>query len=246
MDFKDKVVLVTGSAQGIGQTTALAFAAQGARVALTDVNESLLNRTAAEVEGTGADCLALRADVSIRAEVEEAFGRVEEKFGRLDALVNNAGITRDALLLKMTEDQWRRVIDVNLTGVFLCLQAGARIMSQGQGGSIINISSAARFGNIGQANYSAAKAGLVGLTRTAARELARKNIRVNAISPGPINTEMLQAVPEKALEKILSKIPLGRAGAVEELAELILFLASARSSYITGQVINCDGGWFMT
>jgi 3-oxoacyl-[acyl-carrier protein] reductase len=137
------------------------------------------------------------------------------------------------------------VIEVNLTGVFFCLQAGAALMARGGGGSIINISSDSRFGNVGQANYSATKAGVVGLTRAAAKELARKNIRVNAVSPGPINTDMLKAVPAKALDNMLAGVPLRRVGEVDELAELILFLASPRSSYITGQVINCDGGWFM-
>ena len=173
------------------------------------------------------------------------FNQVMEQFGRLDVLVNNAGITRDGFLHKMTEQQWRQVIDVNLTGVFFCLQSASKIMRNAGRGRIINISSAARFGNMGQVNYSASKAGVVGLTRTAARELASKNVLVNAISPGPINTEMLQAVPEKALQKILAPIPLNRVGEPEELCNLILFLASEKASYITGQVINCDGGWFM-
>jgi 3-oxoacyl-[acyl-carrier protein] reductase/2-hydroxycyclohexanecarboxyl-CoA dehydrogenase len=174
------------------------------------------------------------------------FERVMEEFGRLDVLVNNAGVTRDALLHKMTEEQWRQVIEVNLTGVFFCLQAGARIMRGAGRGSIINISSDSRFGNFGQANYAASKAGVIGLTRTAARELARKNVRVNAISPGPIDTEMLQRVPDEMREKLLSGVPMGRAGTVDELSQLVLFLASERSSYLTGQVINCDGGWFMS
>jgi 3-oxoacyl-[acyl-carrier protein] reductase len=159
--------------------------------------------------------------------------------------VNNAGITRDTFLHKMTEGQWKEVIDVNLTGVFYCLQAAAKIMRNMGSGRIINISSDARFGNLGQVNYSATKAGIVGLTRTAAKELASKNILVNAISPGAINTEMVQAIPEKALERFLDAIPLRRVGTTDELCHLILFLASENSSYITGQVINCDGGWFM-
>lgn len=244
MDFEGKVALITGAAQGIGKAIALAFAREGATVAVNDVSRGLLDVTAEEIRGSGIESLALVADTSSKPEVEAMFRRVAEELGRLDILVNNAGITRDALLHKMTEEQWRRVIDVNLTGVFFCLQAGANIMREG-GGSIINISSDARFGNVGQSNYSASKAGVIGLTRTAARELARKNIRVNAISPGPINTEMLHAVPEKAMEKLLSSVPMGRVGTVEELSELVLFLASDRSPYITGQVINCDGGWFM-
>ncbi len=245
MEFEGKVVLVTGSAQGIGKTAALAFAREGGIVVLNDVNKERLNETAAEVEKTGANCLSIVANTAVQSEVEGMFNQVIEEFGHVDILVNNAGITRDSYLHKMTEEQWKKVIDVNLTGVFYCLQAAAKIMRNARRGRIINISSAARFGNMGQINYSASKAGVVGLTRTAAKELASKNVLVNAISPGPINTEMLQAVPEKALQKILAPIPLNRVGEPEELCNLILFLASEKSSYITGQVINCDGGWFM-
>jgi len=246
MDFKDKVVVVTGSAQGIGQEAAKAFGLEGASVVINDVNETKLKETAGDLKGLEIKCLPVAADTSDHVQVKAMFDQVVREFGRVDVLVNNAGITRDALLHKMTPEQWKMVIDVNLTGVFYCLQAAANIMRQVGRGSIVNISSASRFGNVGQANYSASKAGVVGLTRTAAKELARSNVRVNAISPGPIDTEMLRAVPEKALEKLLSFIPLGRAGTVNELCELILFLASDRSSYITGQVINCDGGWFMS
>lgn len=246
MDFKDKVVMVTGSAQGIGRAAAEAFALEGATVVINDVNETKLRECADELKTFGIQCLPVAADTSDQPQVRGMFDRVVHEFGRVDVLVNNAGITRDALLHKMTSEQWKMVIDVNLTGVFYCLQAAANVMRQAGRGAIVNISSASRFGNVGQANYSASKAGVVGLTRTAAKELARSGIRVNAISPGPIETEMLRAVPEKALEKLLSFIPLGRAGTVKELCELILFLSSDRSSYITGQVINCDGGWFMS
>lgn len=245
MEFKDKVALITGSAQGIGKAAALAFAKEEAVIVLNDINEERLSETAEEVQKMGTKCLSIMANTAVLSEVEGMFNRVVEEFGRLDVLVNNAGITRDGFLHKMTEQQWRQVIDVNLTGVFFCFQAAARIMRNAGRGRIINISSAARFGNMGQVNYSASKAGVVGLTRTAARELASKNVLVNAISPGPINTEMLQAVPEKALQKILAPIPLNRVGEPEELCNLILFLASEKASYITGQVINCDGGWFM-
>jgi len=246
MEFEDKVALITGSAQGIGRAAALAFAKEGAVVVLNDINKERLSKTAEELQKMGTKCLSIVANTAVQSEVERMFNRVIENFGRLDILVNNAGITRDAFLHKMTPEQWKQVIDVNLTGVFYCLQAAAKIMRNVGSGRIINISSDARFGNLGQANYSATKAGVVGLTRTAAKELASKNILVNAISPGAINTEMLSEVPKKVLDKIMAPIPLARIGTTEELCHLILFLASEKSSYITGQVINCDGGWFMT
>jgi NAD(P)-dependent dehydrogenase (short-subunit alcohol dehydrogenase family) len=246
MEFEGEVVLVTGSAQGIGKTTALAFAREGAKVVLNDINKERLAEAAAEIEKAGAECLAVAANTSVRSEVEDMFNQAVDKFGHLDVLVNNAGITRDSFLHKMTEEQWQQVINVNLTGVFFCLQAAAMIMREAGTGKIVNISSAARFGNMGQANYSSTKAAVEGLTRTAAKELAGKGIRVNAVSPGPIATDMLKGVPDKVIEKLVAPIPLHRVGTPEELSNLILFLASDKSSYITGQVINCDGGWFMT
>ncbi len=245
MELKGMVALVTGAAQGIGKATAEVFAREGASVVLNDINEEVLNKSAKDIEALGVECLPVVANTSLLSDVEKMYGQVMDKFGRLDILVNNAGITRDGFLHKMTEEQWKIVIDVNLTGVFFCLQGAAKIMRNAGGGRIVNISSVARYGNVGQANYSSTKAAVVGLTRTAAKELARKNIRVNCVAPGPINTEMLQAVPEKVLEKLIQPIPLQRVGAPEELANTVLFLASDKSSYITGQVINCDGGWFM-
>jgi NAD(P)-dependent dehydrogenase (short-subunit alcohol dehydrogenase family) len=246
MELNGMVALVTGAAQGIGKATAEVFAKEGASVVLNDINEEVLNKAAKDIEALGVECLPVVANTSLLSDVEKMYGQVMDKFGRLDILVNNAGITRDGFLHKMTEEQWRLVIDVNLTGVFFCLQGAAKIMRNAGGGRIVNISSAARYGNVGQANYSSTKAAVVGLTRTAAKELARKNIRVNCVAPGPINTEMLQAVPEKVLEKLIQPIPLQRVGTPEELANAVLFLASDKSSYITGQILNCDGGWFMT
>ena len=245
MKLKGMVALVTGAAQGIGKATAEVFAKEGASIVLNDINEEGLKKAARDIEALGVECLPVVANTSLLSDVEKMYAQVMEKFGRLDILVNNAGITRDGLLHKMTEEQWKLVIDVNLTGVFFCLQGAAKIMRESGGGRIVNISSVARYGNVGQANYSSTKAAVVGLTRTAAKELARKNIRVNCVAPGPINTEMLQAVPEKVLEKLIQPIPLQRIGEPEELANTVLFLASDQSSYITGQVINCDGGWFM-
>jgi len=246
MELKGMVALVTGAAQGIGKATAEVFAKEGASVVLNDINEEVLNKAAKDIEALGVECLPVVANTSLLSDVEKMYGQVMDKFGRLDILVNNAGITRDGFLHKMTEEQWRLVIDVNLTGVFFCLQGAAKIMRNAGGGRIVNISSAARYGNVGQANYSSTKAAVVGLTRTAAKELARKNIRVNCVAPGPINTEMLQAVPAKVLEKLIQPIPLQRVGTPEELANAVLFFASDKSSYITGQIMNCDGGWFMT
>ncbi|MCD6185589.1 MAG: 3-oxoacyl-ACP reductase FabG [Deltaproteobacteria bacterium] len=245
MELKGMVALVTGAAQGIGKATAEVFAKEGASIVLNDINEEGLKKAAKDIEALGVDCLPVVANTSLLSDVEKMYSQAMDKFGRLDILVNNAGITRDSLLHKMTEEQWKLVIDVNLTGVFFCLQGAAKIMRANGGGRIVNISSVARYGNVGQANYSSTKAAVVGLTRTAAKELARKNIRVNCVAPGPINTEMLQAVPEKVLEKLIQPIPLQRVGTPEELANTVLFLASDKSSYITGQIINCDGGWFM-
>jgi len=245
MEFQDKIVLITGAARGIGRAAALAFANEGASVVLNDINKEQLSETAIEVGKIGVKCMSIIASTAVKSDVDDMFQRIMETFGGLDILVNNAGITRDAFLHKMTEEQWEKVIDVNLTGVFHCLQEAVKIMKKANRGWIINISSAARFGNVGQANYAASKAGVIGLTHTAAKELASKNVLVNAISPGAIETEMLQSVPKDVLEKLVSSIPLGRVGTTEELCHLILFLASEKASYITGQVINCDGGWFM-
>jgi len=246
MDFSKKVVLITGAARGIGKTVAETFLQYDATVILNDVNEDSLIETKNEFSSQKGKCDTVVADTSKPDEVERMYADIANKYGRLDVLVNNAGITRDGFLHKLSLEQWQKVIDVNLTGVFLCLQGAARMMKAQNSGRIVNISSAAWNGNMGQANYSASKAGVVGLTRTAAKELARANILVNAIAPGIIDTDMIKTVPDDVLKTLLKSVPLGRPGKTAELANLVLFLSSDLCTYITGQTINIDGGWFMS
>lgn len=245
MRLQDKVAIVTGAARGIGEAIVYRFLEEGAKVVLCDVDGEALSTVEANVLKRGGMCLVAMGSIVDRQFVQAMVDRTAEQFGTLDVLVNNAAITRDAILHKMTEDQWDQVIAVNLKGSFNCLQAAAvQMRSQGKG-SIINVSSTSRFGNAGQLNYSAAKGGVVSMTRTAAKELARKNVRCNCISPGTIWTDMLKAVPEPALQNLKAGIPLLRFGDPREVADLAVFLASDESSYIIGQSINVDGGSFM-
>ncbi|MBB6063183.1 3-oxoacyl-[acyl-carrier protein] reductase [Thermosipho japonicus] len=244
MRLKDKVCIITGAASGIGKAAALLFSKEGATVIACDMSEENLKVLKEENPGPGViDTYVL--DVTDRKRINEVVEEVASKYGKIDVLVNNAGITRDALLLKMKEEDWDAVINVNLKGVFNMTQAVAPFMIKAGKGSIINTSSIVGvFGNIGQTNYSATKAGVIGMTKTWAKELARKGaqIRVNAVAPGFIKTPMTEKVPEKIINALNEKIPLKRMGEPEEVANLYLFLASDESSYITGQVIGIDGG----
>lgn len=242
----DKVALITGSSRGIGKAAALALAAEGAKLVVNYARSSeAAEAVVSEVEGMGGEAIALQADVSKADEVDAMIASTMEKFGRIDVLVNNAGITRDTLLLRMKPEDWQAVIDLNLTGVFLCTRAVSKIMLKQRSGRIVNISSVAGLmGNPGQANYSAAKAGVIGFTKTIAKELAARGITANVVAPGFIATDMTGEL--KNTEEILKYIPLGRYGEVEEVAGLIRFLAAdPAAAYITGQTLNVDGGMVM-
>jgi 3-oxoacyl-[acyl-carrier protein] reductase len=244
-DLQGKVAIVTGASRGIGKATALALAAQGAAVVVNYASSSgAADAVVAEIVQAGGSALALGADVSKSEDVDRLFEATIEKFGRIDVLVNNAGITRDTLLLRMKLEDWQAVIDLNLTGVFLCTRAASKIMLKQRSGRIINITSVSgQVGNAGQANYSAAKAGVIGFTRTVARELASRGITVNAVAPGFIATDMTNDLKS---EPILAMIPLNRYGQPEDVAGMIEFLAaSSAAGYITGQVFNVDGGMVM-
>ena len=238
----DKVAIVTGAGRGIGEGIARRLAQDGAIVVCADVNESDASSVASSLRPTG---VGMRLDVSKADECDALVARVYERYKRLDILVNNAGINRDAMLHKMTDEHWHQVIAVDLTGVFFMTRAASRIMRTAGSGRIVNISSASWMGNIGQANYAAAKAGVVGLSRTAAKELARSQVTVNAICPGFIDTTMTRGIPDTIREQQLAKIPLGRAGQPADVAALVAFLASDEAGYITGEVINVGGGYVL-
>jgi 3-oxoacyl-[acyl-carrier protein] reductase/2-hydroxycyclohexanecarboxyl-CoA dehydrogenase len=236
----EKIAIVTGAGRGIGEGIARKLAHEGATVVCADVNENDANTVASSL-GHGA--IGRKLDVSNSSECDALVNDVHQEFGRIDILVNNAGINRDAMLHKMTDDQWQQVIAVDLSGVFFMTRAASRIMRAAGAGRIVNIASASWMGNIGQANYSAAKAGVVGLSRTAAKELARSQVTVNAIAPGFIDTQMTRGIPDQIREQQLAKIPLGRAGQPADVAALVAFLASDEAGYITGEVINVGGGY---
>jgi len=246
MKLKDKVALITGGARGIGRAIALMFAKEGADIVIADVNQEEAEKTAQEIEALGRRSLALVMDVTDFTKVEEALNKILDKFTKVDILVNNAGITKDNLMLRMSDADWDAVIKVNLKGTFNCSKAVSRPMIKQRQGRIINIASIIGIiGNPGQANYSASKAGIIALTKTAAKELASRNINVNAVAPGFIQTEMTAKLPEDVRQRMKEAIPMNKLGSPDDVASVCLFLASQESSYITGQTIIVDGGMVM-
>jgi 3-oxoacyl-[acyl-carrier protein] reductase len=245
-ELTDRVSLVTGASRGIGRAIARALAARGATVLLGARDQERLAATVSEIVAEGGKALALPLDVADRASVEAAFAAIAKAHGRLDHLVNNAGITRDNLVLRMKPEEWQQVLDTNLTGVFVCTQAALRPMLKQRSGRIVNVTSVVGLtGNPGQANYAASKAGVVGFTKAVAREVASRSITVNAVAPGFVETDMTAAMTDEAREAVTSAIPLGRVGQPEDVAEAVAFLVSDRAAYITGQVLSVDGGFHM-
>ena len=244
--LKDRVALVTGASQGIGRATAIALASAGARVIAAARNREKLDALAQEIAASGGEALAVTMDVADAEQIKAGFKQGLEKFGRLDILVNNAAVTRDGLSLRMKLDDWESVLRTNLTGAHLCIQQALAAMVRQRYGRIINMTSVvAETGNAGQANYVAAKAGLIGLTRAIAAEVASRNITVNAIAPGFITTPMTDSLPDKVKQEMLARIPLGRMGQDCEVAAAVVFLASDEAAYITGHVLDVNGGMRM-
>ena len=241
-----RAVIVTGGSRGIGAAIAALMAEHGAGVLVSGRDADRVQTAVKAMEGLGGRVVGLAADAAKREDVDRLVDAARQEFGRLDVVVNNAGITSDALLVRMKDDDWDRVMDVNLRGAFLLTRAAAKVMMRQKSGRVINIASAAgAMGNAGQANYSAAKAGLIGLTKASARELAHWGILVNAVAPGLIETDMSAAIPEAARQAFLAQVPVGRIGTAREVAEVVGFLAGDGASYITGQVFHVNGGLYM-
>lgn len=247
MENVEKAALVTGASRGIGRAIALALAKKGYVVAVNyGGSQAAAEGVKAEIEAAGGHAIVIQGDVSKAEDVDKVFAEIKKEFGRLDVLVNNAGITRDSLMLRLKEENWDAVINTDLKSGFLTMKAAAPIMMKQKKGAIVNIASVVGImGNIGQINYSAAKAGVIGMTKTAARELAARGVRVNAVAPGFIATSMTDVIPEKIKEGMIHSIPLGRMGQAEDVANAVCFLASDEASYITGQVLKVDGGMVM-
>ncbi len=246
MSLTKKVALITGSAQGIGKAIAMTLAGEGADCVITDVNLDMAEKTAQEIRDLGRRAIAVRGNVADSEDVAGLVKRAIQEMGKIDILVNNAGITRDGLLMRMKDADWDLVLDINLKGAFLCTRAVARPMMKQRSGRIINIASiVGAMGNAGQANYTASKAGLIGLTKTAAREMASRGITCNAVAPGFIDTAMTQALSPDVKESLYAQIPMGRLGTSEDVARAVGFLASDGAAYITGQVIHVNGGMYM-
>lgn len=243
MKLKDKVAVVTGAGSGIGEAIGRLFAAEGATVIVCDIIPETAQKVSSAI---GGNSIAFKVDVASSKEVDDTVKQVIEKFGRIDVLVNNAGITKDTLLLRMTDDDWERVLKVNLTGTFFFTRAAIRHMMKARSGRIINVSSIVGIiGNAGQANYAASKAGIIAFTKSCAKELASRNIMVNAIAPGFIQTALTEKLPEEIKTSYLKTIPLGRFGEPKDVAKVAVFLASDEAAYVTGQVICVDGGMVM-
>jgi len=248
MDDSDRVVVVTGGSTGIGRAICLRFAGEGTKIVFVhyDPDDAAADETLALLRDRGAEAKASKLDVSSFADVQGFFHQIVEEFQGIDVLVNNAGITRDTLFLRMSEDQWDQALSVNLKGAFNCTKAAVSRMVKQRSGRIVNISSVVgEIGNIGQANYAASKAGILGFTKSIARELATRGITANTVAPGFINTEMTRSLPEKTKELFMNQIPMGRMGEPEEVAEVVYWLASKGASYLTGQVIHVNGGIYM-
>lgn len=246
MRLQDKVALVTGAAQGIGKAIALLFAQEGAKVGVADLNLAGAEDTCRKIMALPGEALAIGGNVAKAEDAEGMVQSVLDKFGRLDILVNNAGITRDQVLLRMKEEDWDLVLAVNLKGAFNLTKAALRTFLKQKGGKIVNIASVTgQMGNAGQTNYAASKAGLIGFTKSVAREYASRNIQVNAVAPGFIDTPMSQAIPARERDFLIKQIPMERLGKPEDVAQAVLFLASPAADYITGQVLNVNGGMYM-
>ena len=244
--MKGQVALVTGASRGIGQAISLKLAAEGIFIIATATSDDGAVATVAAIEARGGSAQAVKLDVTNSIEVEALFKKIFSEHGRLDILVNNAGITKDGLMMRMKDSDWDSVIDTNLKGSFYCLREASKIMTKSRYGRVVNISSVVgEMGNPGQVNYCASKAGLFGLTKSAARELAKRNITVNAVAPGFIETDMTAVLPEKGREALMQNIPMGRLGSVDDVADAVRFLVSPQAGYITGQVLSVNGGMYM-